>query len=74
MTMPTTFAGLALEPSLRAGLDALGYTTLTPIQRGDVHIFGLDARRDTMDIRYNLGYVPQQLSIEPALTGKQNVE
>lgn len=49
-------------------------TTLTPIQRGDVHIFGLDARRDTMDIRYNLGYVPQQLSIEPALTGKQNVE
>ena len=32
MTMPTTFADLALEPSLRAGLDALGYTTLTPIQ------------------------------------------
>ena len=32
MTMPTTFAGLAIEPSLRAGLDALGYTTLTPIQ------------------------------------------
>ena len=32
MTMPTTFAGLALEPSLRAGLDALGYTTLTLIQ------------------------------------------
>ena len=32
MTIPTTFAGLALEPSLRAGLDALGYTTLTPIQ------------------------------------------
>ena len=49
-------------------------TTLTPIQRGEVRIFGLDARRDTMDIRYNLGYVPQQLSIEPALTGRQNVE
>ena len=32
MTMPTTFADLAFEPSLRAGLDALGYTTLTPIQ------------------------------------------
>ena len=32
MTMPTPFADLALEPSLRAGLDALGYTTLTPIQ------------------------------------------
>ena len=49
-------------------------TTLAPIQHGEVRIFGLDARRDTMDIRYNLGYVPQQLSIEPALTGRQNVE
>lgn len=49
-------------------------TTLAPIQQGQVRIFGLDARRDTMDIRHNLGYVPQQLSIEPALTGRQNVE
>jgi ABC-2 type transport system ATP-binding protein len=49
-------------------------TTLTPVQHGDVHIFGLDARRDTMDIRHNLGYVPQQLSIESALTGRQNVD
>jgi len=49
-------------------------TTLVPIQHGQVQIFGLDARHDTMDIRYNLGYVPQQLSIEPTLTGKQNVE
>ena len=32
MTTATTFAELALEPSLRAGLDALDYTTLTPIQ------------------------------------------
>ncbi|WP_029117964.1 ATP-binding cassette domain-containing protein [Mycobacterium sp. URHB0044] len=49
-------------------------TTLTPIQHGEVQIFGLDARRDTMDIRHNIGYVPQQLSIESALTGRQNVE
>jgi ABC-2 type transport system ATP-binding protein len=49
-------------------------TTLTPVQQGDVLIFGLDARRHTMDIRHNIGYVPQQLSIEPALTGRQNVE
>jgi ABC-2 type transport system ATP-binding protein len=49
-------------------------TTLTPVQRGEVSIFGLDARRDTMDIRHNLGYVPQQLSIESALTGRQNVD
>ena len=49
-------------------------TTLTPIQIGQIRIFGLDARHQRMDIRYNLGYVPQQLSIEPMLTGRQNVE
>src|SRR5215217_8751559 len=49
-------------------------TTLKPVQRGEVHIFGLDSRRNTMDIRHNIGYVPQQLSIESALTGRQNVE
>ncbi|WP_018603170.1 ATP-binding cassette domain-containing protein [Mycobacterium sp. 155] len=49
-------------------------TTLTPVQQGEVRIFGLDAQRRTMDIRHNIGYVPQQLSIESALTGRQNVE
>ncbi len=49
-------------------------TTLSGIQRGELRIFGLDARRQTVDIRSNIGYVPQQLSIEPALTGRQNVE
>ena len=49
-------------------------TTLTPIQQGQLRIFGLESRHQTVDIRSNIGYVPQQLSIEPALTGKQNVE
>jgi ABC-2 type transport system ATP-binding protein len=49
-------------------------TALAPVQQGELHIFGMDARDDTADIRCNLGYVPQQLSIEPALTGRQNVE
>jgi ABC-2 type transport system ATP-binding protein len=48
-------------------------TTLTPVQHGQLRVFGLDSRRQTVDIRSNIGYVPQQLSIEPALTGKQNV-
>jgi len=48
-------------------------TTLTPVQHGELRIFGLDARHQTTDIRSNIGYVPQQLSIEPALTGRQNV-
>jgi ABC-2 type transport system ATP-binding protein len=49
-------------------------TTLTPVQRGTVKIFGFDSRSHTMDIRHNIGYVPQQLSIESALTGWQNVD
>jgi ABC-2 type transport system ATP-binding protein len=49
-------------------------TTLTPVQQGELRIFGMDARHRTTDIRSNIGYVPQQLSIEPALTGRQNVE
>jgi ATP-independent RNA helicase DbpA len=32
MQTPTAFADLALSPSLAAGLDALGYTALTPVQ------------------------------------------
>jgi ABC-2 type transport system ATP-binding protein len=49
-------------------------TTLTPIQHGELYIFGMAARHQALDIRRNIGYVPQQLSIEPALTGRQNVE
>jgi ABC-2 type transport system ATP-binding protein len=49
-------------------------TTLTPVQQGELRIFGMDSCDETVDIRSNIGYVPQQLSIEPALTGRQNVE
>src|SRR6201981_1631601 len=49
-------------------------TTLTPVQNGELRIFGMDARHQTTDIRSNIGYVPHQLSIEPALTGRQNVQ
>lgn len=49
-------------------------TTLTPVQHGELRIFGLDSVRQTTDIRSNIGYVPQQLSIEPALSGRQNME
>ena len=49
-------------------------TTLLPIQHGELHIFGLDIRHNMVDIRCAIGYVPQNLSIETALTGRQNVE
>ncbi len=48
--------------------------TLTPVQQGELRIFGLDTRTHASEIRNSIGYVPQQLSIEPALTGRQNVE
>jgi len=48
-------------------------TTLTPAQQGQVTVFGWDTRRQAMRVRRSLGYVPQQLSIEGALTGRENV-
>ncbi|WP_405164287.1 ATP-binding cassette domain-containing protein [Nocardia sp. NBC_01499] len=48
-------------------------TTLMPVQEGTVRVLGFEVGRRDIDIRYNLGYVPQQLSIEGALTGRQNV-
>jgi ABC-2 type transport system ATP-binding protein len=47
--------------------------TLLPLQDGDVRVFGLDVRSQPMAVRRLLGYVPQQLSIEGALTGWENV-
>jgi ABC-2 type transport system ATP-binding protein len=47
--------------------------TLLPLQEGTIHVHGLDVRRSSMAVRRLLGYVPQQLSIEGALTGRENV-
>ena len=47
--------------------------TLLPLQDGEVRVFGLDVRHEAMAVRRLLGYVPQQLSIEGALTGRENV-
>ena len=47
--------------------------TLLPVQRGRVSVFGLDVARHAMQVRRLLGYVPQQLSVEGGLTGRQNV-
>jgi ABC-2 type transport system ATP-binding protein len=48
-------------------------TTLLPVQQGRVTVFGLDVARSATPVRRRLGYVPQQLSVEGALTGRQNV-
>lgn len=47
--------------------------TLLPLQSGAVKVFGSDIARHPMAVRRQIGYVPQQLSIEGALTGRENV-
>ena len=47
--------------------------TLLPVQEGTVKVLGFDVSRSPMSVRRRLGYVPQQLSIEAALTGRENV-
>ena len=47
--------------------------TLLPPERGEVQVFGLEATRKTMAVRRLIGYVPQQLSADGALTGLENV-
>ncbi len=47
--------------------------TLLPVQEGKVEVFGYDVSRSAMAVRRLMGYVPQMLSIEAALTGRENV-
>jgi ABC-2 type transport system ATP-binding protein len=47
--------------------------TLLPVQEGTVKVLGIDVSTAPMGVRRQLGYVPQQLSIEAALTGRENV-
>ncbi|WP_159669799.1 ABC transporter ATP-binding protein [Streptomyces mexicanus] len=48
-------------------------TTLLPVPAGMVRVFGHDPAADRMAVRRLLGYVPQQLSADAALTGRENV-
>jgi len=48
-------------------------TTLLPAAEGSARIFGIDVARHRMRIRRLLGYVPQMLSADASLTGRENV-
>jgi ABC-2 type transport system ATP-binding protein len=48
-------------------------TTLLPVPAGMAAVFGRDCAGDRMAVRRLLGYVPQQLSADGALTGRENV-
>ena len=47
--------------------------TLLHPDQGSAHVFGLDVRARRMDVRRSIGYVPQQLSADAQLTGRENV-
>ena len=48
-------------------------TTLLPASIGTIEVFGVDVARHKLAVRRLLGYVPQQLSADGSLTGRQNV-
>jgi len=48
-------------------------TALLPVPYGVISVFGHDVARSRMAVRRMIGYVPQQLSAEGALTGTENV-
>ena len=48
-------------------------TTLLPVPPGMVSVFGRDPAMQKMQVRRLLGYVPQQLSADGGLTGRENV-
>ncbi|MDA3628233.1 ATP-binding cassette domain-containing protein [Saccharopolyspora sp. WRP15-2] len=48
--------------------------TLLPAAPGAIEVFGVDVNRRKLAARRLIGYVPQQLSADSALTGRENVE
>ncbi|MEV4147783.1 ATP-binding cassette domain-containing protein [Amycolatopsis sp. NPDC049691] len=48
-------------------------TTLLPTAPDHITVFGIDVARRRMAVRRLIGYVPQQLSADGALTGRENV-
>lgn len=48
-------------------------TTLLPADAGTAEVFGLDVERHPIAVRRLIGYVPQQLSADGALSGRENV-
>jgi len=48
-------------------------TTLLPPTSGQAHVAGFDIRRQAADVRRVIGYVPQMISADGALTGYENL-
>jgi len=48
-------------------------TTLLYPDEGSARVFGLNVRTQATEVRRSIGYVPQQLSADAQLTGRENV-
>jgi ABC-2 type transport system ATP-binding protein len=48
-------------------------TALLPVPPGTISVFGLDVARRRMAVRRLIGHVPQMLSADAALSGRENV-
>ncbi|HWB38231.1 MAG TPA: ATP-binding cassette domain-containing protein, partial [Rugosimonospora sp.] len=48
-------------------------TTLLPVSEGSIEVYGLDVSRRKMAVRRLIGYVPQMLSADGTLSGRENV-
>ncbi|MBP2706867.1 ATP-binding cassette domain-containing protein [Microbispora sp. RL4-1S] len=48
-------------------------TTLLPVPSGTIEVLGRDVARQRTAVRRLIGYVPQQLSADGTLTGRENV-
>jgi ABC-2 type transport system ATP-binding protein len=49
------------------------FTTLLPATSGTAHIAGFEIARQAGSVRRVIGYVPQMLSVDPSLTGYENL-
>ena len=48
--------------------------TLLPATRGTAMVAGYDVRREGLEVRASIGYIPQALSADGALTARENLE
>ncbi|MFM8399522.1 MAG: ATP-binding cassette domain-containing protein, partial [Pirellula sp.] len=49
-------------------------STLVPIQSGQIHICGLDAKQQQQQVREQIGVVFQSPSLDRKLTARENIE
>lgn len=60
--------GAGKSTTIRAILDLIRPTS------GECRVLGLDSRRDAVEIRRHLGFLPSDLALYPNLTGRQTLE